>query len=131
SLVGGTVLRATFLHHDYDAVDVAEPALRATLAARHDGVVVTLDAPRRVTRIALAAPKSGAARTLELYRMDGDAPGVEPTVEATRHAAVHHAPDAVASIGGGGASAAGGGVMLMMMMGAGAGAPGSTGGNRV
>jgi hypothetical protein len=77
-------LRATFAALDYDALDADEPALRATVGTLAGGVVVTLDAPRRVLRVTMPRTVAPAGSRLELYRLDGDTPSGEPTVTAAR-----------------------------------------------
>ncbi|HEX6070838.1 MAG TPA: hypothetical protein VFZ18_13475 [Longimicrobiaceae bacterium] len=77
-------LRASFAALDYDALDADEPALRATVGSLAGGVVVTLDAPRRVLRVTLPKAVAPTASRLEFYRLDGDTPSGEPTVTAVR-----------------------------------------------
>ncbi len=67
----------------YDARAAAAPGGPASLSSLGDALVVALDAPRRVTRVDLAAGTAGsAAHTLELYRLDGQRRADDPTVSA-------------------------------------------------
>lgn len=77
-------LRGSFAALDYDALDADEPALRATVGSLAGGVVVTLDAPRRVLRVTLPRSAGPTGSRLEFYRLDGDTPSGEPTVTAVR-----------------------------------------------
>jgi hypothetical protein len=77
-------LRGTFDSLEYDALEVAEGSLRATLGTLAGGVVVTLDAPRRVTGITLSPTVAPSGSRLEFYRLDGNTPSGEPTVSAVR-----------------------------------------------
>jgi hypothetical protein len=109
------ILRAHFVRHDYDAVTVGEPALRATRTAGPGGVLVTLDAPRRVLAVTLSGAKSAFGQTLDLYRLDGDTPATEPSLSATRSAPIlqQHVEAVVGLTDGGGAfpiAAAAGGI---------------------
>ncbi|HUE97443.1 MAG TPA: hypothetical protein VMN39_12340, partial [Longimicrobiaceae bacterium] len=81
---GDARLRAAFSRFDYNALTVSETALRASLSTKSEGVLVTLDAPRRISEITLSLAKSAAGQTLEIYRLDGDTPASEPSVSAIR-----------------------------------------------
>lgn len=75
---GATTLRANFLSVTYDALAPAEPSLAAGVAASSDttaagSLVVTLDAPRKVTEVQLnAGVVPDLENKLEFYRLDGN-----------------------------------------------------------
>lgn len=79
-----TVLRASFQRLDFNAVNPAEPMLKAKLRqAGSTTVVVSLGAPRRATQVSLVAGKGHLPGSLlEIYRLDGEKVADSPTVVA-------------------------------------------------
>ena len=75
-----TSLIGKFSYYDYDAVNIAEPSLRATKIQFGDGVRVTLGSPRKVISIRINPSKiPGLGYILEFFRIDGQALSETPT----------------------------------------------------
>lgn len=78
-----TRVRGRFLSYDYDAKQVANPALAAQIKTVGDALFVELDAPRQLRAVRLGnALAPGASSKVTIHRVDGDHVVEEATTEA-------------------------------------------------
>lgn len=81
-------LRGRFLAYDYDAKQVANPALAAQLTNAGNAVLVHLDAPRQLRTVHLSnALAPGTSSKVTVHRVDGEQVVEEVTAEAGWHSA--------------------------------------------
>lgn len=111
-------LDASFLTYSYNALPASAANLRASVTDNGVGLVIALDAPRRIREISVSPFLTvGGPYTLELYRMDGNVPAEEPSFTASPRPApsVQAGPQKKASGGSPrGSGSSGGGVMALM-----------------
>ena len=82
-----TMLRGAFAPYAYNALDAAAPPRPEPVLSTAGGLIVTLDVPRQVTHVQLAAHTvPGPGYGLEFYRLDGQVLSSKPTLTVTASA---------------------------------------------
>jgi len=102
---GATALSGSMASYDFDALEVAEPSLRAAKSSLGGGVVlVEMAVPRHVRWVRIASAKaSTTGYTLEIYRVDGEAVSAEPTASFTTGELIAHVTTSEHAVVAGGA----------------------------
>lgn len=79
-----TTLSGAFAAYAYNALDAAAPPLPEPVLSTGGVLIVTLDVPRQVTQVQLAAHTvPGEGHGLEFYRLDGHVLSSKPTLTVT------------------------------------------------